>query len=845
MNLLSKEIKDVRVNNSKYQNIYVRNTIDVTDIKTKKLPNSEHKIVTFDIETWGLNPSNIALGVFFDGVNYNTSYNKEDITKYLDEIKEPTIIFAHNGAKYDFALFFEEIRTSSKWRMTKTGQIYHFSYTNKNDIKIIFKDSLYLLPSSLDSLSKDLLPKEFHKMTLDDKFKYPDKFGFSRKTYLDDIDKYNRNNVNEYDVKYCKRDTEALYKILTHSEFIDNGFDFKNFNTIASIAYRKLLMNSNNKIIVDSNRDREFIKLYRGGLTDVFKHKNTLDNILCLDYNSHYPGVMVEEFALPNKLIRYTYDEDMYIEEVHNKMVNEWLEMLKKYPNGYSEVEIELKDNLTKDELDIVNRIPLVPLAGMNFFALNDKRYIISIMNVELKNVMRFYNVKPKYSLYSKELFKPFKEYITKIYNQRLEAKKNGHSALAFILKLVMNSAYGRAGLRTQTEGIIEGNFEKIKDFMMKNLDIKIKREKDKGYSYIYEEEMNRMNTIKELYDNNVDGMEILNHIKKFIYDINENEDIGLNIKNLNKIPKENLLNEIEEDIYILSYSSSKIPHLGSCYYLASEITAKARAKLVDDIIDVETSKLGNVCYCDTDSMHIETNNLDELKEYLKDKLDDKKLGYLKDEGTYKKGYWLAKKHYYMFDKKDGYEDKLILQKQALKGFPTDKNIDILLHSQPAVFVNKIYTRMVNINLGDNQILEEKTFLDFNTKRYLDGTLFYLEDETIKISKLKHKNYIKQLYWEIINSGFYVIEKDNSLIKVTKELIENRIKEEKIRIKNLMEQGVYLKSFEHSELQSETSNRRIKQYLKKISNPKKPKKPRKSRANTQTNSELLGIEISI
>ena len=63
--------------------------------------------------------------------------------------------------------------------------------------------------------------------------------------------------------------------------------------------------------------------------------------------------------------------------------------------------------------------------------------------------------------------------------------------------------------------------------------------------------------------------------------------------------------------------------------------------KYIRDICGPDISE--NFIYCDTDSVHA-------LKSY--DKCDDKKLGFMKCEGIYEKGLYLAPKTYLMYDGK-------------------------------------------------------------------------------------------------------------------------------------------------------------------------------------------------
>ena len=78
---------------------------------------------------------------------------------------------------------------------------------------------------------------------------------------------------------------------------------------------------------------------------------------------------------------------------------------------------------------------------------------------------------------------------------------------------------------------------------------------------------------------------------------------------------------------------------------VGSRITALARVMLMKYIRDMCGPDISEkFIYCDTDSVHA-------LKAY--DKCDDKKLGFMKCEGIYEKGLYLAPKTYLMYDGKE------------------------------------------------------------------------------------------------------------------------------------------------------------------------------------------------
>lgn len=811
----------------------IRKLFNITQLKDKKEKYNDYKIQTFDIETWGLNPSNLALACFFDGEDYYNFYNKEEVINYLDDIKQNTLIYAHNGARFDMVMFFDEILYNPKWSIKKTGQIYHFSFTNAHNKEIKFKDSYYILPSSLKNLAKDLLKEEEQKLTLDEKFKNPENWGFDKTEYLKDIRAYNKKHITQDDLHYCQRDVYSLYKIINHQIFRDYGFDFKNENTIASIAYNKLLLNSSN-LIVNLNIDKEFISLYNGGLTDVYMHTNTKKEILCLDYNSFYPHCMTLGFGNPYFLERHYFE--LLNEETREKELIKFWEMLEKYPNGFSEVSLKVKDKINSKNRDIISKIPLFPLLGMNHFNLEGGVFKISIMNVELVNLREFFDIEVLYSVYSDVIIYPFKSYILDIYKKRLEAKQNKDNSLALILKLLMNSGYGRTGLKTQSEGIIEGSYEFIKEFLNKKLSQGIEREQSLGYTYIRELTENRFTKLKEMFENGNDDLEILNYIKTFIRDINVDDQEGFSIKNINRIPRE-ILKDEQEDIYILSYTTKKQSHIESCYYLASEITSKARAILIRDMIEIERSGLGSVCYTDTDSLHIETDNKEELLKFLSPKISDFELGKLKNEGVYHKGFWLSKKHYYLFKKDDS--NRLIFEKMALKGFTCNSDLDYFLHTQPSVFINKIYSRIANVNLTTNTLIEEKTFLNFVTKRDKENRLLKLVNkEQHKDIKLEHSLFIKDFFFKMLEENELYITHKNEIVRVTKNLINQGIISKKADFLKAKESGVFDYEFDSLTIANKALNKKLQSYVK-VNKTKKPKAKRVRDSNKKRFLEFL------
>lgn len=99
-------------------------------------------------------------------------------------------------------------------------------------------------------------------------------------------------------------------------------------------------------------------------------------------------------------------------------------------------------------------------------------------------------------------------------------------------------------------------------------------------------------------------------------------------------------------DDYLVVYSRSSVSHLSLNVVFAHRITSLARLELVKKI-DCFT-KIGITCiYCDTDSIVVDTRNLELLKPYL----DEYILGKMKIERIYTKFCALAPKEYLFLEK--------------------------------------------------------------------------------------------------------------------------------------------------------------------------------------------------
>jgi len=785
---VNKYFKDVVIDRTKEQTHRYWN-VRTIETSEKKRKYDNYNILTFDIETWGLVPNNFALGIFYNGSKYDHIFCIDELYTYIENIENDTLIYAHNGMKYDFNLFIEKA-LSRLYKYEQKGEIGILEYINPKGKKIIFKDSLYILPGALKDLGKSFGGGEYKGIT-------PQKFikpsiikDFNINEFRENQKEFNLKHLEEIDIEYCEQDCLVLWNIL-HNEDV-RKLGYWNYNTIAKIANNKMFEEVK-PIMIEDYYDSQFKNLYSGGLTDVFKH-NAKGLIDTFDFNSMYPYAMTSYFGVPTKL------QDFYYENKTTKYINDvFFEMLDNYPNGKSIVEIRLDDKTPNEVIEVLRKTPLIPNYKTNYNDIYDFRtYKIEVMNMELSNlrnkaIREYFHIKPISSIHcdKKDLFYPFKEFIESKYNERLANKKERPS-YAQILKMIMNSSYGYFAMQNTKNDYWFGKDFELAFRIYKHL------EEELGY------EMEDIPTFKEFQDKNSDGYFDRN-IGEFVYEIPsisdyieylKNYHIGdeedFQIKNIEKI----LLDDTFMDYYICYWEGSKrLQKNKTSFYIASEITSKSRALLGKVALEIGLSGYGEVCYCDTDSLHIEVKNEEKLNEVMKEYLDENKLGYLKSEGQFKEGYWFAKKHYYLFEE---IENKLVMTKEALKGFGKEKPIDVIIYERHILSVSKIASRLKRVSFDSNTFAKDKSFLNFSVSRKLNGdflpcvTRFENEDNSIEINK--HKAYLKKLYFEMIERGNLYIPREMKSKEVdllTKELVEKRIKEINNNLIELIEIGLF------------------------------------------------------
>lgn len=325
-------------------------------------------------------------------------------------LKRFTRIYAHNGANFDYLCFYEDLYTHG---LIVEGQYFMadstgigVSFTLKGFNKPIFlMDSYRMLPASLKALTKTF-GVENAKIEID---------------VLPHILK--EQDYNLY-LEYLKNDVLGLQQVIKRFwVMIYNMFGNVGFlpMTLPSLAMRVFSKHLDANILTPENDElKQFERRsYNGGLTLCLKH-GVFERINVYDVNSMYPTVMVSE--------EYPFSYKGY-----------WTKTFNPHKMGLWEIEYtqsrkDLPPFLFSEETG------QAAYEGKGIFTTNEINHLLHIGGSFTLN---------KGYVYIKTA-KLFEQFVSKLYKERKKAIINNDSALAFTLKIMMNSLYGKFAQREE-----------------------------------------------------------------------------------------------------------------------------------------------------------------------------------------------------------------------------------------------------------------------------------------------------------------------------------------------------------------------------------------------------------
>ena len=379
--------------------------------------------------------------------------NKEDVIigTTIDEFmewnikrKENDTVFFHN-LKFDSQFIMNwlfkngyEHTTEPEQKKSKTfntlisdkGLFYQveviFEKKGKKVNKVVFQDSLKLIPLSVDSIAKSFkLPISKLKIDYDSHNNLP--IG---------------SPLTPEEEEYIKHDVQIVAHAIEY--FYSQGLTKMTIGSCALSEYKKIIKKRNFDRYFPTPKYHDDVKQsYRGGFTYLnpdYREK-IIGKGIVLDVNSLYPSVMYDEYLPFGTPIYFNgkYEEDL-IYPLYTQMIS---------------CQFELKKG----------KIPTIQIRYGYSFKANeylttsgDTEVVLCLNSVDLELFLEQYDV---YNLeyISGWKFKAtkglFTDYIDKWSNNKIQAKKDGNHGLYLISKLFLNSLYGKFGTDTRVRSKI------------------------------------------------------------------------------------------------------------------------------------------------------------------------------------------------------------------------------------------------------------------------------------------------------------------------------------------------------------------------------------------------------
>lgn len=448
-----------------------KNTKFISKVKQDNVINQN--IITLDLETSSsiINNEevlNVISACIYDGENklsfYLSDYNSSDdmlrycinylmITKY-----NGYKVYIHNLSRFDGIFLIKILATMNNSKLIpiiKDDKM--IALTLKfGKCKITFHDSMLLLPSSLDNLSKafNVLNKKeifpIYWLLNNPKFNLgyigtvPEMKYFKNITineynnYV--LERFNKWNFRIELLNYNMIDCIALYEILiTFNQLIFEKFSLNAFNypTLPSLAfavYRSSFINDYKIPKIGGKMLHDIRKSYTGGSTDMYIPYG--EKIWCYDINSLYPTAM-KQFKYPTgKFISFNNLGNLSISELEN-LLN------KKELFGFIEVEVNCPEDIVHPILQI--RREISPNSPRTFSPIGS---FTGWFHTE--EILEAIKLGYKINIISGYLFEEaeiFNNYVDDLYRIKVEADKNKDPIWRLISKNLMNSLYGRFGM--------------------------------------------------------------------------------------------------------------------------------------------------------------------------------------------------------------------------------------------------------------------------------------------------------------------------------------------------------------------------------------------------------------
>ena len=374
---------------------------------------------SFDCETEGLyGKARLICMVLNDGTEH--VFEGDDcVIEFVNEVTRRPYrgyhLYAHNlsfDMEKTFGAVFGNTLDNKKFELQLSGSKLisaKYCFDEKNSLHL--HDTVNLIPRKLSEIGKDLgYPK----------LKTPDKWLSG-----DPVEE-----ITPEDIEYCMRDCEIVLKILDTFEEMLRPFKIKLRNTIAANAKAvwKAIYLKDKGMFVDEKKDERFRESYFGGRVEVFVKEHSNTKLYHYDANSLYPSVMLDKYPNPDKL-KYTNDLD---EALRTR-------------EGCACITVEAPKNIKYPVLPVKTDKLLFPLGII-------EKGVYNFPEIRLAISKGYKVLETHWVLSSKPMDSPFKGYVKYFTNLKIQYHKDEKHALRLLVKLMLNSLYGKFAQRVDAE---------------------------------------------------------------------------------------------------------------------------------------------------------------------------------------------------------------------------------------------------------------------------------------------------------------------------------------------------------------------------------------------------------
>ena len=302
--------------------------------------------------------------------------------------------------------------------LMRNHRLYELAVYSGKKMLFCFRDSLNLLPGKLSALAKNLCP------SLGPKGSIP----------YEEVTLSNLASMKKSLLDYMKQDILLLGGVMQKAQEIYwklYKVDIESKITISSLALSIFRMKyydvSNWPIHIPNKNEDSFIRrAYYGGHTDTYKPYG--EDLYYYDVNSLYPFVM-KEMPMPGGVPVW-----------HGNLDGMDLDSM----FGFIEAYVVCPKTIKR---------PFLPYRDKNNTLIFPTGEFVGVYySEELKYARGLgYTVHPISGYLFERMESPFKNFVSTLFESRLEARKSGNEAMAYVYKILMNSLYGRFGINPKS----------------------------------------------------------------------------------------------------------------------------------------------------------------------------------------------------------------------------------------------------------------------------------------------------------------------------------------------------------------------------------------------------------